>query len=69
MNSDWKIREDAPSWECDWQGSARFQLRYFRSLSITDKLRAVENMCKTAAYFKEKAQARRAGATKGPAQD
>ena len=60
MKTDWSIREDAADWECDWEGSTRFQLRYFRALSITDKLRAVEEMRDLADYFKAKAEARRA---------
>lgn len=55
MNAEWKIKEDAADWECDRQGSELFQLRYFRSLSITDKFRAVENMCETARFFSRKA--------------
>jgi hypothetical protein len=60
MKTDWTIPEGSPDWECDWEGSTRFQLRYFRALPITDKLRAVENMCRTARYFEAKAAARRA---------
>lgn len=59
MKTDWTIRESQANWECDWEGSRRFQLRYFKSLSLTEKVRAVERMCKTAAYFAQKAANRR----------
>lgn len=59
MTAEWKIREGSSDWECDWKGSELFHLRYFRALSVSDKLRAVENMCETAEYFKCKAEDRR----------
>jgi hypothetical protein len=59
MTVDWKIREDSPDWECDREGSELFQLRYFRSLSSTEKFRAVEDMCEAVEYFKRKAEIRR----------
>lgn len=59
MKPDWTIRETQADWECDWQGSRRFQLRYFKSLSLTEKVKAVERMCKTATYFARKAAERR----------
>lgn len=45
---DWKIAEDADDWQCDWESAKRFQLRYFRSLPMVDKIRAVEEMCRLA---------------------
>ncbi len=45
---DWKIAEDAEDWQCDWESAKRFQLRYFRSLPMVDKIRAVEEMCRLA---------------------
>lgn len=60
MNPDWTIRDPKADWQCDWQGGARFQLRYFKSLSLGEKIKAVENMCRTHAYFQEKASRRRA---------
>lgn len=65
MTTDWTIREAQANWECDWEGSERFQLRYFKSLTLAEKVKAVENMCKTAAYFAQKAAQRR-GATPAP---
>jgi hypothetical protein len=59
MTADWKIGRNAADWECDWKGDARFHLRLFRSLSITEKLKAVENMCETAEFFRRKAENRR----------
>lgn len=59
MKNDWTIKDPKADWECDWQGSTRFQLRYFKSLTLTEKVKAVENMCKTADYFAQKAVARR----------
>lgn len=59
MKPDWTIRETDANWECDWEGSERFQLRYFKSLSLTEKVKAVEQMCKTARYFAHKAAQRR----------
>ncbi len=44
----WKIAEDAADWQCDWESAKRFQLRYFRSLPMIDKVRAVEEMCRLA---------------------
>jgi hypothetical protein len=44
----WKIKESATDWECDWKGDERFHLRYFRALSMTEKIRAVEEMCRVA---------------------
>ena len=58
VNKTWKIPEQASDWECDWQGSERFQLRYFRALSFSDKVRAVEHMCETAQYFQRRAAER-----------
>jgi len=70
MTVDWTIREGSPNWECDWKGSELFHLRHFRSLSATEKFKAVENMCETAEYFKRKADDRRRAAkaeiTAGP---
>lgn len=59
MKTDWTIREAHANWECDWEGSRRFQLRYFKALSLTEKVLAVERMGKTAAYFAQKAAHRR----------
>jgi len=60
MNPDWTIREAQANWECDWEGSQRFQLRYFKSLSLTEKVKAVENMCRTHSFFQQRARQRRA---------
>lgn len=70
MTADWKIREGSPDWECDWKANELFHLRYFRALSVSDKLRAVENMCETADYFRRKAEERKrsGGATGGRSQ-
>ena len=59
MKPDWTIHESSADWQCDRESHERFQLRYFRSMSLTEKLRAVENMCRAADYFARKADARR----------
>jgi hypothetical protein len=48
MKDKWQIRETARDWECDWKSTERFHLRYFRSLSMKDKVQAVEEMCRVA---------------------
>ena len=44
----WKIKESAEDWECDWKGDELFHLRYFRALSMVEKIKAVEEMCRIA---------------------
>ena len=60
MSRDWTIPRGSEDWECEWAGDARFHLRYFKALSMTDKVRAVEAMCETADYFRRRVEARRA---------
>jgi len=43
----------AGNWECDWKDDRLFHLRYFKALSMTEKIRAVEEMCKTAAALEK----------------
>jgi hypothetical protein len=40
----WRISADAEDWECDWESAKRFQLRYFRSLPMAEKIRAIEEL-------------------------
>jgi hypothetical protein len=40
----WRIPADAEDWECDWESAKRFQLRYFRSLPMAEKIRAIEEL-------------------------
>jgi hypothetical protein len=40
----WRIPADAEDWECDWESAKRFQLRYFRSLPLAEKIRAIEEL-------------------------
>jgi hypothetical protein len=47
----WRIPAEARDWECDWEGDELFHLRYFRALSLPEKIRAVEGMEQVAAYF------------------
>lgn len=54
----WKIEDPTADWECDWDGSARFRRRLFQSLSMADKVRAVEEMCRVARLLQEKKSAR-----------
>jgi hypothetical protein len=57
--SRWEIAKSADNWECGWEENRRFQLRYFRALSITDKLRAVEEMAEIVEFFSQRARERR----------
>ena len=52
MKHSWKIPEGAANWECDWESNERFQLRNFKSLSMTEKVKAVEEMCRVADRLK-----------------
>ena len=40
----WQIDPLADDWEADWEGSRRFQLRYFRALPLREKILALEHM-------------------------
>ena len=44
----WRLPADADDWQCDWESARRFQLRFFRSLPLAEKIRAVEEMCRLA---------------------
>lgn len=44
----WQV-DAAGDWEADWEGSRRFQLRYFRALSLRDKIQALEHMAEVVA--------------------
>lgn len=57
MKSNWKIPEGATDWECDWASNERFQLRNFKALSMTEKVKAVEDMCRIADLLKAKPRA------------
>ncbi|HZS55650.1 MAG TPA: hypothetical protein VFA65_14710 [Bryobacteraceae bacterium] len=41
---DWRIPLDAEDWQCDWESSRRFQIRYWASLPLRDKIAAIEEM-------------------------
>lgn len=56
-----KIAVDAVDWQCNWERAKRFQLRYFRSLSMVEKLRAVEEMCRLARALAERRGRRKGG--------
>ena len=56
----WKIAVDAEDWQCDWESAKRFQLRYFRSLPMIEKFRAVEEMCRLARILGERRAGKRA---------
>jgi hypothetical protein len=58
-NNKWIIPESASDWECDWNGSELFHLRYFKSLSLSEKMRAVESMGEIADLLARKARERR----------
>ncbi len=40
----WRINADSDDWECGWESSRRFQLRYWASLPLRAKLEAIEEM-------------------------
>lgn len=50
--SPWKIPPDAADWECDWRGDQLFHLRHFRSFTLAEKIRAVEEMTQVAEHFR-----------------
>lgn len=54
-----KIQNQAVDWECDWVGTERHQMRYFRKLPLATKIRMVEEMQETAEFFITKAKNRR----------
>lgn len=47
----WLIPAEAADWECGWEGDALFHMRYFRALSLPERIRAVEEMEDVAGYF------------------
>ena len=49
--SDWRIPDDAGDWECGWEGDRLFHLRHFRSFTLAEKIRAVEEMSRIAALL------------------
>lgn len=49
--SRWRIPSDAPDWECTWADDELFHLRYFRALSLQEKIRAVEQMERVAEFL------------------
>jgi len=49
----------SPEWTSDWEEDERTKLLAFRALSATEKIRAVEHLNETAAYFLKKANERR----------
>lgn len=49
--SPWRIPAGSPDWECGWEADALFHLRYFRALSLPERIRAVEEMEEVAAFF------------------
>jgi hypothetical protein len=56
----WSVRESPGSNDArGWEEDERFHLRYFRALSMTEKIRAVEEMCRTAEALSRNAPARR----------
>ena len=48
---DWRIPLDAEDWQCDWESSRRFQIRYWASLPLRAKLEAIEEMGDLAEHF------------------
>jgi len=57
--NNWRIAESAANWECGWEDSRRFNLSYFRALSITDKLKAIEEMAEVVEFLTQRARDRR----------
>jgi hypothetical protein len=60
MTPEFRIREDAPDWEADWEASRRFQIRYWAGLSLEQKLNALEEMCSYAREAEARWSRRRA---------
>jgi hypothetical protein len=54
-----KPRKQVTDWECDWAGTERHQLRFFRALPLARKIEIVEDMQETARFFIDKAKKRR----------
>ena len=59
MVNEWQIHESSPDWQCGFEENERFQLQYFKSLPIEEKLRAVEEMCDVVNFFNERAARRK----------
>ena len=67
---EWRLPADADDWQCDWEGSRRFQLHFFRSLPLAEKIRAVEEMCRLARLLAPSpGRAQPAGGDHGPDDD
>lgn len=56
----WRVKESAKGRESGWEADELVHLRYFRSLSMTEKIRAVEEMCRLAQALSKDAAKRRA---------
>jgi hypothetical protein len=48
-----------PEWASDWKEDERQKLLAFKALSATEKIRAVEHLNETAAYFLKRSEDRR----------
>jgi hypothetical protein len=57
--NEWRIPLSAPGWECDWEGSERFHLRHFKTLSLYQKLGAIESMADVVDFLNRKARVRK----------
>ena len=53
------IQNKVVGWECDWAGTERHQIRYFKKLPLAIKIKMVEDMQETAEFFIAKAKNRR----------
>ena len=57
----WTLKEPPDDGKRGWEADELLHLRYFRSLSMTEKIRAVEEMCRTAEALKKDSHLRKHG--------
>ncbi|MBL7115099.1 MAG: hypothetical protein ISS35_04980 [Kiritimatiellae bacterium] len=59
MANKWQINESSPDWQCGFEANSKFQLQYFKSLPIVEKIKAVEDMCDVVDFFNDRAAKRK----------
>ncbi len=48
----WTTPLETEDWEADFEGTRRFQLRYFKSFTFREKLQALEDMAEVVELFR-----------------